>query len=247
MKPISLKQIILSSIFLPLAFASPLAFAESFADFGFIGNGDDFSFRSTSTSASFYSTNSEINFKFDTAATGLQSSMYNFQKAKYSTTGSTTSRAAPFGSYIFQNIDFFRMSFTSSSGKNLLSVVVSNLDPDSSVAFFGTKGTYALGLLAGQPAHKVEFTSDFLDFTSSTTNTASFHFDMDHNMPKLGIGTNGFLKDFDASESGTFSSDGETAKVTPYSPPISEPETYAQFMGGLGLLSFITRKLQRRS
>ena len=247
MKTIVLKKIILASVLMPLALASSLAFAAPFAEFSYRGDGDDFNFRSSGNTATFFATSPDIEVRFKTFASGLPPSFYFYQHVTLVTTSVISKKAIPIspGSNISQALDSFSMSFTTMTGKNLLSMVATTLDSDAPVALVGSPGTDLLDLKAGQSLQNVVYTSDYLTFSPSAKNSASLTFHLAPTDFGPTIGASGFLADFEASGIGIFSSTAKPTIVPSTTPPVPEPETYALLLGGLGLMAFMTRRLQR--
>ena len=247
MKTNVLKTLILSSVLLPLALTSSLTFAAPFADFSYVGVGDDFSYRSSGNDASFFTTNSAIEIRFKPLILGLPQSFYSFQRGSLRVTGLVTKKASLNSSdnRITQNLDSFNMMFTAASGQNLLSMFASSANGANPLSISGPEGTDTLTLAAGQPKQNVGFTSDFLSFTGTSRKSVSLAFNLAPTDAGLTIAPDGFLTDFDASESGLFSSIFPPTAVPSTTPPVPEPETYALLLGGLGLMAFMTRRLQR--
>ena len=244
MNAILLKRLSFSTLLLSLALLPALSEAKTFASFKAIEDGDTFSFRSlNSDKATFFTTSSNAKFQFTQYSKGFNS-FYSEQHSTLTFSGSTMTHAVQVSgtNAITQAVDkMFRMAFVSDTNKNLLTMVVTNTDLTNPALFTGQNGNDVLTLSAGEPNQSVVFTSDFLTFNPMSKDSASVSLLLEAG---LAIGSNGFLADFDANETGLFGSTlmpTQTENVTPMV-AVPEPGNMALLLGGVGLMGVVMRR-----
>lgn len=196
----------------------------TFAQFSQKNATQDYVFTNNTTNAAFNTVNggSPIDFKY-LGITGLDPSLQGFQDAHLFLLSGTNAPATLSNNTLTQlvnntgnTISIIRdtpAAFGTGNGMrtNLLTITFS---PIVSVApsVSGTAGGNSASFSATTPDHTVVFTSDFLDFSSSTQRNFALSFSSV--LPALSSGAGGFLNTFAAAGSGTFASNPKPFVVT---------------------------------
>jgi hypothetical protein len=218
-------------VLLELATAASAA-PVTFGQFTEINGGGDFVFATHIVSATFIA-KTAVNFSFSNVS-GLPVELQGVQTATLNLTAATTTPVTSIGSTLRQRFDTFVLSITLDTPINGKSnLLTADLTPDSGAtkpALSGANLSGAATLAGGTGAGlTVLFTSDFVDFSTSTTRDAALGFSS-VNFAIMQVGD--FLADFTAAGSGSFSADGQPS----FTPPVPEPATIALLAMGSGLV-----------
>ncbi len=196
----------------------------TFAQFFEKNGGQDFVFTNSSPTASFNTINggTAIYFTYQNIG-GLNSSLQGLQDAHLVLTSSTTALVTTTGSNLAQPFSNANNTIRitrdtaapagvgTGSRTNLLTVTFS--PNNNSPQLTGSNGGNSSSFSATTPDHVVTFTSDFLNF--STTTARNFALSFSSVTPALSIGNGGFLSSFTAAGSGTFASNPVPTVVGP--------------------------------
>jgi hypothetical protein len=190
---------------------------------------NDFVFTNNTTSADFQTVSggSPIFLRYSNIS-GLDSSLTGFQSAHMIITTTTTSPASLITGTLTQpltsvvTVQIIRDSpapvgVGNGSRTNLLTATFSRSVSDPSIV--GSSGGSAATLQATTPDNTVTYTSDFLNFASTTSRNLSASFSSVS--PSLSLGAGGFLQSFVAAGSGTFASNPPPTYLGPTAAPVS--------------------------
>ena len=230
-----------------LVSSNALAASDTFATFHEATAVKGFNFSNNGAIATFSATNDNIFFDF-TGISGLAAALTGDQAAKLTMSSTTTAPVTLFGGFFdvqslnkSSTISIIRNTkFAAINGNfydNLLTITF-NAASIGYASLFGVSGANSLAFSASNGS--VTFTSDFLNFSQSSTNDLGLALTGLSNA--VGI-TGSFLSPFLADATGTFSSDpGATAILAHTTAPVPEPETYAMMLAGLALVGFVSRR-----
>lgn len=179
----------------------------------------DFAFDNDTTSGSFrtVSTGSPIRFEYQNIS-GLPAELSGPQDARIFITSNTTTPATtqsgttppritqPFsGTFTIQILRETASSPGTGSGSrtNLLTAIVTPAGTSQS-SLAGDDGSNSAGYTASTPDQNIVYTSDFINFTDSTTISRNLALALSSVTPNFSIGPGNFLNSFTSNATGTF-------------------------------------------
>lgn len=221
--------------------AAPASAITTFADFSPATNSPNISYVGTDDgSGTLTSVNQLVHFAFLNSDGSVSSTTFD---ALMNLTATTSAATVVGGSMAFLPISNGTLTFTAlspvtwggSTGTNLLSVNFSG--GALSAILGGSTATYG----NSTPPFTVNFTSDFLDFSSSTARDLALAIDAIN--PGVGFAFGGGRTNF-GTVSGNFGADATAGNPQGVVP---EPASWALMFAGFGLVGSVLRSQRRRT
>ena len=246
--------LVAAAAFSPAAHAQLTTFAEFGRNASTPTSGFQFTNSGSSSSLGVLSGSIPVRFQYDTT-NGYDGTGYSTIAATLTVSGVVSGPASVTGSTITQNFSSFSLALTANKpvagATNLLTANFSNATGGTLFLTGSSQGGSAsFGGTDSNAKGTVDYSSDFLDFSNSSTQTIlSSQFalsltSVQNQIPGGGIGltvnANGYVDSFGASGTGNFSSN----PVPPGKTPTAVPEPSALMLLGLPLAGMLVKRIK---